>query len=103
MALLHTVNKSPFDRNSFESCLGHAVSGSSILFFEDAVVGAVSGTRVSDAVSAAISSGVSVAVLGPDFAARGMDESKLIDGIKVVDYAGFVALTTESDAVQAWL
>jgi tRNA 2-thiouridine synthesizing protein B len=42
-------------------------------------------------------------VLGPDLAARGMTEDQLIDGIKVVDYEGFVDLTTEHENVQAWL
>jgi len=44
MAMLHIVNKSPFERNAFESCLNHAVAGDSILMIEDAAVGAVSKT-----------------------------------------------------------
>jgi tRNA 2-thiouridine synthesizing protein B len=37
MAMLHTVNKSPFERNSLDSCLSHAKAGSSILLFEDGI------------------------------------------------------------------
>lgn len=102
MSILHIVNKSPFERNSLASCLGHALEGSSILLFEDGVYGAIDGTNFSDTLSAAMAAR-SVYVLGPDLAARGIDESKLIDGIKVVDYAGFVDLSTESGKVQSWL
>ena len=47
-------------------------------------------------------SGVTFAVLGPDLQARGL-EGKLADGIKVVDYEGFVKLAAECDTVQSWL
>ncbi|NOQ90523.1 MAG: sulfurtransferase complex subunit TusB, partial [Gammaproteobacteria bacterium] len=47
-------------------------------------------------------SGVTFAVLGPDLQARGL-EGKLADGIKVVDYEGFVNLAAECDSVQSWL
>lgn len=102
MALLHTVNKSPFERNSLESCLRLAASGSAVLLIEDAVVGAIAGTSFEGKIKEAMAD-KSVSVLGPDLAARGFEESKLIEGVKVVDYAGFVDLSTENDAVQAWL
>ncbi|MCB1875913.1 MAG: sulfurtransferase complex subunit TusB [Chromatiales bacterium] len=102
MSILHIVNKSPFERNSLASCLGHALDGSSVLLFEDGVYGAIKGTSFSDTLGAAMASR-SVYVLGPDLAARGIDESKLVDGVKVVDYAGFVDLSAESDKVQSWL
>ena len=37
MATLHTVNKSPFESATFETCLGLAKSGSTILLIEDGV------------------------------------------------------------------
>lgn len=100
--MLHTVNKSPFERVSLESCLRLSAAGSSILLFEDAVVGAIKGTNISDAVSNALSDR-EIYVLGPDLAARGLDQSKLIDGIKVVDYGGFVDLSVDQGPVQAWV
>ena len=100
MALLHTVNKSPFESNTFDTCLGYAKDGSTILLIEDGVYAATSGTGVADKIKNA--SGVSFAVLGPDLQARGL-ESKLADGIKVVDYEGFVNLVAEHDSVQSWL
>ena len=39
--MLHTVNKSPFERNALESCLRLAASGSSVLLIEDGVIAAL--------------------------------------------------------------
>ena len=46
MALLHTVNKSPFEKSSLETCLRIAVEGSSVLLIEDGVYGAMNGTSM---------------------------------------------------------
>jgi len=102
MTMLHTVNKSPFERNTLESCLRLAKKGSAVLLFEDGVIGAMQNTKFSEKVSQAMS-GLSFYVLGPDIKARGLSEKKVIDGIKVVDYNDFVDLTAEHNAVQSWL
>jgi tRNA 2-thiouridine synthesizing protein B len=102
MAMLHTVNKSPFERSSLQSCLAHASAGASVLLFEDGVYGALKGSSVAGQVQEAMGQ-CTLYALGPDLKARGLDESKLIDGINVVDYAGFVNLAAECDKVQAWL
>jgi len=102
MAMLHTVNKSPFERNTFDSCISMAKSGSSVLLIEDGVIASLKGTSVSDKVSKAMEN-VTFYVLGPDLNARRMTDDQIIDGIKVVDYEGFVDLTVEHENVQAWL
>jgi tRNA 2-thiouridine synthesizing protein B len=100
MAILHTVNKSPFEMNSFDTCIGLAKKGSSILLIEDGVYAATTGHSAADTIKNA--SDISFYVLGPDLQARGL-ENKLADGIKVVDYEGFVELAAEHTNVQAWL
>jgi len=100
MTLLHTVNKSPFESNSLDICLGYAKEGSTVLLIEDGVYAATTGTSAAGKIKNA--SGVTFAVLGPDLQARGL-EGKLADGIKVVDYEGFVNLAAECDSVQSWL
>ncbi len=102
MAMLHIVNKSPFERNSLESCLLHAKPGATVLLIEDAVVGAAQGTVLSDRIQKALES-VKLAVLGADLEARGIAQEKLVDGVNVVDYAGFVDLVTGHDNNQSWL
>ena len=102
MSQLHTVNKSPLDRNALESAVGHATKGSAVLLIEDGIYGAMKGTAKSALITDAIGD-ISFYVMGPDLKARGIDESKVIDGIKVVDYKGFVDLVAEHDVTQSWL
>ena len=102
MSTLHTVNKSPFETNSLNSCLQHLSGENTILMIEDGVLGAINGTMVADDVKNAVANN-KVFVLGPDLKARGLSEDKLIDGISVVDYAGFVELVCTNDKVQSWL
>ena len=102
MSILNTVNKSPFERNALESCLKFANSGDPVLLFEDGVYAVLRGTSAEAQVKAALDK-LSIYVLGPDLAARGFSEDRVIEGVKVVDYAGFVDLAAENDKVQAWL
>jgi tRNA 2-thiouridine synthesizing protein B len=102
MALLHTVNKSPFERNSLETCLRIAVAGSSVLLIEDGVYAAVNGTSLNSTLSDA-GNRLQFYVLGPDLAARGLSESDVMEGIEIVDYDGFVDLVIEHDATHACL
>jgi tRNA 2-thiouridine synthesizing protein B len=102
MPMLHTVNKSPFERNAFDSCLRLAGSGSAVLLIEDGVYAAVEGTVFAHRI-AARKQEITFYVLGPDIAARGLNDAPLIDGVTVVDYAGFVDLAVAHDASQAWM
>ncbi len=100
--MLHTVNKSPFERNTLDSCLRLAQKGSAILLVEDGVYAALSGTEMSDKISTRLGD-YSFYVLGPDVEIRGLNDSPLIDGISVIDYSGFVDLAADHTAVQSWL
>lgn len=100
--MLHTINKSPFEKNSLDTCLRLASSGSAILLIEDAVYAAVNRTSVSEKLQDATKK-FSVYVLGPDLKSRGMDPDTVIKGVEIVDYAGFVDLASEHQQVQTWL
>jgi len=102
MSILHTVNKSPYEKSSLDSCLRYAKAGSAILLIEDAVYAAVKGAAFEDRLQTA-AQGKKLYVLGPDLKARGIAEDRLIAGIEVVDYAGFVDLSVEHDKVSSWL
>lgn len=101
MAILHTVNKSPFDKNSLERAFGTAKDGSAVLLLEDGVYGAIKGATSSAMVEDAMKT-VKVYAIGADIDARGIKD-RLIDGIEIVDYAGFVKLTADHSQVQSWL
>jgi len=100
--MLHTVNKSPFEKGSLDTCLRLAREGSDILLIEDAVYAALQGTRIEPAVTGALAQH-SIYVLRADVEARGIDPRSLIPGIETVDYAGFVELAVAAETVQSWL
>ncbi len=95
--MLHIVNKSPFEKDSFTSCMNHVSAESTVLLIEDGVYAALKGSSVEDQLSKA-----NVVALQSDVAARGI-EGNLADGISLVDYADFVDFVTNGDGVQSWL
>jgi tRNA 2-thiouridine synthesizing protein B len=99
--MLHTVNKSPFENRALESCLKFARKGSAVLLIEDGVYAAARGTAVSAMIERAMAD-VTIYALAPDIAARGM-QGRVMDGVRLVDYGGFVDLVVEHNAVQSWL
>lgn len=99
--MLHVVNKSPFERSSFESCLKHARPGSAVILIEDGIYGALKGTAFSPRLQQAMQN-VKVYALQQDVEMRGM-QGRVLDGVTLVDYAGFVDLVTEYPRVQSWL
>jgi tRNA 2-thiouridine synthesizing protein B len=101
MSLLHTVSKSPFERSNLDSCLKLAKPGSTVLLYEDGVIGAMQGTALAARIAEAAKN-LKLCVLGPDLAARGLDAGNVVPGVAVVDYAGFVDLADQASAVQAW-
>ena len=100
--MLHTVNKSPFERNTLSSCLRIAKPGSAVLLIEDGVYGALNDNEHASQITDRMND-LTFYVLGPDVNARGLENKPLIDGLTVVDYGGFVDLATEHDSVQSWL
>jgi len=99
---LHTVNKSPFEKHSLAAAIQFSLAGSCILLIEDAVYGAVKGTRVEGMLKAALAD-KKIYALQSDLMARAIKDDRIIEGIGVVDYAGFVDLVETNDKVQAWL
>jgi len=100
--MLHLVNKSPFERNAFDSCLRLAKFGSAILLLEDGVYAALANGAHAEKISSR-SADFTFYILGPDVAARGLSDTPLIEGVAVVDYEGFVDLVADHDATQSWL
>lgn len=100
--MLHTVNKSPYERNALETCLRLAAAGSGVLLIEDGVYAALDNSSGSEALSGQKDS-FNLYVLGPDLEARGLNDKALIEGVNVVGYDGFVDLVAEHDAVQSWV
>jgi tRNA 2-thiouridine synthesizing protein B len=97
--MLHTVNKSPLSSDSLESALRVAAAGAPILLLEDGVYGARPGARSQGLLETALT-GHPLYALGPDLEARGI--TRVIPGIRVIGYDGFVELV-EQHVVVPWL
>ena len=101
--MLHIVNKSPFENHTLDSCLRVALNepGGALLLIEDAVYAASKSSNFESAIKDALGK-VKVYALWPDIEARGMQD-RVIEGIKMVDYGGFVDLVAEHSNCQSWL
>jgi tRNA 2-thiouridine synthesizing protein B len=102
MSVLHIVNKSPFDRNTLDTCLRLAKADSAILLIEDGIYATQKNTAASEKMQQALARH-QVFALKSDLSARGITSDNMLDGISMVDYDGFVQLTTEYDKLQSWL
>ncbi|MHB0990859.1 MAG: sulfurtransferase complex subunit TusB [Burkholderiales bacterium] len=101
--MLHIVNKSPFENNTLNNCLRLVKPGAAILLIEDAVYAATKGAVAERVLKDAMGMGtVKIYALWPDLEARGVQD-RVIDGIKLVDYGGFVDLAAEHSTTQSWL
>ncbi len=93
------INQSPFRAPSLETALRFVQPEDALLLIEDAVYGAQDGTAFSEKIKK-IAESNDVYALQPDLKARGI--AKILDGIKTVDYEGFVDLV-EKHNVNTWL
>lgn len=101
MTVLHIVNKSPYEKKSFDSCLRLAKPGSALLLIEDGIYAAQQTGAVAEKLDSAVSK-FDVYALQADVEARGMSD-KLNPAVTLIDYDGFVELTTAHSKVQSWL
>lgn len=97
--MLHTVNHSPFRSNSLTTSLRFLLPGDVVLLIEDGVYAAQANTAFSQDIKKA-AAGNDFYALEPDLRARGL--SNILQGIKKIDYDGFVELV-EQHQVTSWL
>lgn len=102
--MLHIVNKSPFENTTLASCLRVACKkggGSALLLIEDGVYAATKSSAAGNAIHGAMAD-IQVYALWPDVEARGIQD-RVLEGVKMVDYGGFVDLVAGHSNVQSWL
>lgn len=97
--MLYTVNKSPHSANSLASVLRVAPAGAPILLYEDGVYATMPGAKSASIVEDAMSAHP-IYALDADLEARGI--ARVIGGIQIVGYDGFVELVEQHD-VAPWL
>jgi len=94
--MLYTVNKSPLTTQNLETCLAIAPEGEPILLYEDGVYGVMDGGRLSTRIKEALERHP-IYALEADLEARGIQ--RIVEGIQVIDYDGFVGLVEEHNVV----
>jgi len=97
--MLHTINKSPFSGDTFDTYIRFFQPGDPVLFIEDGVYAVQNGNKFSEVLAGVLQSNP-VYALKPDLDARGISE--LAVGVATVDYEGFVDLVEEHQ-VNSWL
>ena len=97
--MLYMVNKSPLMTHNLETCLAIAAESAPILLYEDGVYGAMKGTQFSEQLEVALERHP-VYALQADLEARGIQ--RIVEGVQVIDYDGFVGLVEGHDVVP-WL
>ncbi len=99
--MLHIVNHSPLSSPNLASCLRFALPGDALLLIEDGVYAATTGSGVEAEIRTACAK-LQVHALQPDIDARGMS-ARVLDGIQLVDYGGFVDLVAHHTTTHSWL
>lgn len=99
--MLHIVNKSPFENRTLDSCLRLLGENGALILIEDGVYAVAKGNVLEAKIQRAMST-KKIYALWPDLEARGMQDN-VINGVKLVDYGGFVDLVAEHSSVQSWL
>ena len=99
--MLHIINKSPFEKNSFKSAVKHATMGSTFLLIEDGVYATLANGSNNKTLRKACRIGKVVA-LSNDINARGIQD-KISEQVKLTNYSGFVDLVTENERLHSWL
>lgn len=97
--MLYTINKSPLSSTNLASALRIAPAGEPVLLYEDGVYAAQSGAASESLLRQALAQH-SVYALSADLQARGI--VRLVEGVQVIGYDGFVELVEQHDLVP-WL
>jgi tRNA 2-thiouridine synthesizing protein B len=98
--MLHILNKSPLETSTLDTVLRLAQSGA-LLLIEDAVYAATRGNAAEPKLREAMAR-LPVYALAPDLQARGVAD-RVIEGVRTVEYEGFVDLVVEQPNCQSWL
>ena len=96
MTALHIVNRSPSEGRALATALALLRDGDALLLIEDGVIAA---GLTPPALSSLSERKISLYALGPDLLARGLTAARRIN---VIDYTGFVELTTQYKTLRHW-
>ncbi|MGH1487423.1 MAG: sulfurtransferase complex subunit TusB [Cellvibrionaceae bacterium] len=96
--ILHTVNQSPFNKNTLQECINFYRKNDAIVLLENGVYGALDSQPFANELKHKQCYAVK-----SDIHARGLNTSdSLIENIQIIDYQQFVQLVTKFNNIQNW-
>lgn len=95
--MLHILNK---NNARLIDCLSGIDENSVIVLIEDAVLSAID--NQTSALLKRLPTGVTVYVLSPDLAARGIEQNRCYEFVNAVDYTDFVQLVVDNNPIRSW-
>ncbi len=102
MTTLHTVNKSPHGSTALDDCLSRLGPGDAVLLIEDGALAARKSLAFAERLAKLVTAGLAVHALAADLAARGISPDQVAEGIRIVDYDGFVDLAAAHACCMCW-
>jgi tRNA 2-thiouridine synthesizing protein B len=99
--MLHIVNHALFDSAQVERLLSRIGKGHTLMLIENGVYMVKCGSAAAERLERSLSD-LTVCVLDPDLAARGITAAEVMAGVIVVDYEGFVDLTVDNAVIHSW-
>lgn len=98
MAILHTVNQSPFNHQALAQCLQRLCPEDTLLLLEDGVYGALKAQPYAEQLKIF----TQCYAIADDINARGLGDEELIENIQLIDYPKFVELSIANSLIQSW-
>lgn len=95
--MLHLVFQSPLETATLER-IGN---DDAVLFLENAALCLLKNSVYSSQLTKLLTTSRLFALIS-DMETRGIAVAELVEGIEVIDYSGWVALTTQHQPVQSW-
>ena len=97
---LHTLNKSPFQQQTYQTCFAALNLDSHLVLLEDGVYATHKHSPANALIQAFLDKGGKISAIATDLRARGIETPLL--GIDLIDYVGFVQLCCEHNPIQSW-
>jgi len=97
---LHIISRSASSHSDIAAAA--RIASGALLLIEDGVLSAVNGSPARELLQRLMDEGVSVFALQEDLEARGLKGVFMLEGIRTVDYDGFVGLVEKYEVVP-WL
>ncbi|NOQ36924.1 MAG: sulfurtransferase complex subunit TusB [Methylococcaceae bacterium] len=95
--MLHLIYQSPLELATLE----RVAHGDSVLFMENASLRLLKTSLYANELEK-MSATQSLFVLREELETRGIEENELVTTIQVINYEGFVTLTTEDTLIKTW-